>query len=833
VPSDYDQIRAENIARYGWDTVALELLGQLYSDRTHFIFELIQNAEDAGATELAFELLADRLEVRHDGRPFTEADVRGLCGVGQGTKAGDLIQIGKFGIGFKSVYAYTDNPRIYDADEHFRIEKYVRPHLVDPLGGAAGTVFVFPFDREEVPPPVAAGEIAAALRDLSAETLLFLRSIERVRIGGAQLPAAVLARTSAPRDRPGRHVVLTSQRAAGRESQEWLVWHRPLDALGQPAQRVEIAFPLRAGIDARALARRESSPLVVFFPTEKETFVGFLMQGPYRTTPARDNVPEHDPWNQALAAETATLVTGTLAELRDDGLLTVDILQALPLDGTRFGPGTLFRPLFDAVRDALARDRLIPAAGGYYRAGEVALASGPGLRELLTPELTGELCGAPGPVWLVSDAVTDTRTPLLWRYLREEAGVAELTPDAVLTAMSGEFLAARSDEWIGRLYGFLYQHPALWQERGQPGDEPPPAWTRPIIRLEDGTQVAPFDARGRPAAYLPGAAGTEFATVRRAVAGLPGARQFLVALGYAEPDAVAEILDHVLPRYQDADAGALDAAQHDADLELIARALAEAPPGRQERLLAELRSAAFLVGENAATGETRLLRPGELYERSKGLEVYFDGNPEAWFTADRYGPWLPQLRGMGVRQSVRLDARAADQLGYVVLAEEFARHERGVAGFDPAASIEGLEYAVSHPNAARSEYVWNILLVPSRHLIAGTVEKSHRLQFADAQREDMLSVLGTIAATAAWLPAADGEFRPPAEVAADDLPRSYLRDDVLARALQMSRPVIDEANQQLGFPPGFLRRLSTRPDLVARIERELGADGAGAAGPPA
>ena len=88
----------------------LDLLGQLYSERTHFIFELIQNAEDAGATDLAFELFADRLEVRHDGRPFTEADVRGVCGVGQSAKSGDLTKIGKFGIGFKSVYAYTRSP---------------------------------------------------------------------------------------------------------------------------------------------------------------------------------------------------------------------------------------------------------------------------------------------------------------------------------------------------------------------------------------------------------------------------------------------------------------------------------------------------------------------------------------------------------------------------------------------------------------------------------------------------------------------------------------------------------------------------------------------------
>ena len=141
MPADYQKIREENIARYGWDTAVLDLLGQLYSERTHFIFELIQNAEDAGATELAFELFEDRLELRHDGRPFTEADVRGVCGVGQSEQvqdSGDLTAIGKFGIGFKSVYAYTRTPRIYSGGEAFRIENFVRPLAVKRRPVAAG-----------------------------------------------------------------------------------------------------------------------------------------------------------------------------------------------------------------------------------------------------------------------------------------------------------------------------------------------------------------------------------------------------------------------------------------------------------------------------------------------------------------------------------------------------------------------------------------------------------------------------------------------------------------------------------------------------------------------
>ena len=205
MPADYEKIREENIARYGWDTAVLDLLGQLYSERTHFIFELIQNAEDAGATELTFELFADRLEVRHDGRPFTEADVRGVCGVGKSTKSGDLTSIGQFGIGFKSVYAYTKSPHVYSAGETGRASisgsrstsgrsPRNRRRCLRP-----GRSFVFPFDHDDVPAAAADREIAAALTAIQPRILLFLRNIGRLRVGGAGVPA----RSSSARCRPG------------------------------------------------------------------------------------------------------------------------------------------------------------------------------------------------------------------------------------------------------------------------------------------------------------------------------------------------------------------------------------------------------------------------------------------------------------------------------------------------------------------------------------------------------------------------------------------------------------------------------------------------------
>ena len=57
MPSDYLAIRQENERRYGTDIgrIGPLLLAHRYDDRTHFIFELLQNAEDALARRRGWE----------------------------------------------------------------------------------------------------------------------------------------------------------------------------------------------------------------------------------------------------------------------------------------------------------------------------------------------------------------------------------------------------------------------------------------------------------------------------------------------------------------------------------------------------------------------------------------------------------------------------------------------------------------------------------------------------------------------------------------------------------------------------------------------------------
>lgn len=99
------------------------LVSQIYPDEAHFIYELLQNAEDAQATEVEFSIRKSMLVFAHNGtRLFDADDIEGITNIGRSTKKDNYVQAGKFGIGFKSVYAFTDTPFIYCDSICFKIE---------------------------------------------------------------------------------------------------------------------------------------------------------------------------------------------------------------------------------------------------------------------------------------------------------------------------------------------------------------------------------------------------------------------------------------------------------------------------------------------------------------------------------------------------------------------------------------------------------------------------------------------------------------------------------------------------------------------------------------
>ena len=59
---------------------------QLYPDRAHFIYELLQNAESAFATQAQFTLDDNSMSFQHNGRPFNEDDVWSITTIGESAR---------------------------------------------------------------------------------------------------------------------------------------------------------------------------------------------------------------------------------------------------------------------------------------------------------------------------------------------------------------------------------------------------------------------------------------------------------------------------------------------------------------------------------------------------------------------------------------------------------------------------------------------------------------------------------------------------------------------------------------------------------------------------
>jgi hypothetical protein len=466
MPSNYGEIRAENIREYGEGTDHLSFFDELYSDRTHFIFELLQNAEDAGATKILFSFIEDQLEVSHDGRPFNAGrkdDVRGICGVGKGTKAKDLTQIGKFGIGFKSVYAYTATPEIHSGDEHFCIEHYVRPYPAAPRepGNGWTTLFVLSLDAPKLKPENARDEIARRLQNMSARTLLFLRNIEKIEYELPDQTGGFYLRGETKRDQ-ARQVSVIGQNKGPDEDETWLVFERPVripNSIDDVC--IELGFRLMPAENEQAekIVRVNDSPLVVYFPTEKPTQFGFLVQGPYRTTPARDNIRQNDDWNLLLIKETALLITEALMNLRDMGLLTVSLLEALPIRTEDFPKDGTFYPIVEAVHGALREHELLPADNGTsVSARNGKLAHSAELRKLLTDRQLRALWQTNDNLKWLSGEITQDRTPDLRSFLINKLGVNEINLEAFVRRLSADFLRDMDDEWFVALYRYLRSH---------------------------------------------------------------------------------------------------------------------------------------------------------------------------------------------------------------------------------------------------------------------------------------------------------------------------------------------------------------------------------------
>ena len=840
---DYKTIRADNEKRYGTDIgrIGPMLLANRYDDRTHFIFELLQNAEDAlarrtgwhGSRSVSFHLTDDTLRVSHFGNPFDMADVRGICGIAEGTK--DLTDIGCFGIGFKSVYAVTDRPEVHSGAEDFAIESYVWPVAESSIPrDEEETVILVPLKTDE-----AHAEIQRGLQRLGADSLLFLRHIGEIewRIGGG--PSGFYLRDQEKLGDSVRRVTVICQETGKDDTEEvWLTFSRPVRTEeGKLIGYVEIAFSIGKDGDfsPEVIRPLKRSPLVVFFPTVIETYLGFLVQGPYRTTPSRDNVPRNEPWNQRLVQETATLLVEALRWLRDHDLLDTGALRCLPLNSSKFGQDSMFAPLFEATKQALQSEPLLPRFdGGYAAAKNAGLARTQELRELFSPSQLGALVGHDGELAWLSDDITRDRTPELRQYLMQELRIPEVTSETILPKLDKRFLEAQSDDWVVRLYEFANGQPALRRRLNE----------LPLIRLEPGTHVVAH-LNGQPQAFLPGAMKTGFPTVRASVCASETAREFLRSLGLTEPDLVHDVVRNILPKYREDKVDVSD-ADYEADIQRILKAFATDSKGQQDKLLAALRETAFVVAVDAGDGSKRRSKPGEVYLATERLKELFDGVGGVLLVDDAY----KCFRGEDVRELLEgcSAVRYLRPIADASLSREERRELREQAGHVKTSwqndrvtdwTLSGLEELLEllrldiERRGSKARLLWEELAQLEERRGKGIFTGEYTWTHYGSYQTPFDAAFVRKLNETAWVPDANGELQRPECVLFDTL--RWKPNPFLQSKIHFKSPVIETLAREAGIEPGvldLLKKLGVTSEAELRARLGLTDEPAAVEAPP-
>lgn len=837
--TDYQGIARYNRERYGWDIerVGKMLMADRYDDRTHFIFELLQNAEDALARckydprsrAVSFDLRKDCLRVSHFGIPFTEQDVRGVCGISEGTKSGDPTAIGRFGIGFKAVYAITDSPEVHSGDEHFVVEKFVWPRGVEPAPTRPGeTLFVFPFRQTD---ETAFDDIVAGLRRIGPRTLLFLHQIDEITWSAEGGQRGLYARSQPESVGHGaRKVVLTGQEEGVAETCEtWLVFSRAVKTDGGvPAGDVEVAFKLKRdeATGKESVERLADSTLVVFFPTIVPTHLGFLIQGPYRTTPSRDNVPFQDSWNRHLVEETARLLVEALRGLRDLGLLDVEAVRCMPTNSSVFSEDSMFRRLFIAVRDALHGERLLPKhGGGHVAARRAFLARGQPLRKLVDSSQLRDLFQVEGtPAWL-SEEITENRTPDLHEYLTHELEIREVNPDSFVRKLTRPFLEKQCDSWIRDLYEFL-ANMTTWTS-------PQQLERTPIIRLEDGTHVT-ATANGRPQAFLPGPVPTGFPTVRRAVCSSDASMKFLRDLGLKEPDPVDDVILNVLPRY-DEEGVCVEYGAYAADIARIQAVYNTDSESQRKKLCKELRQSYFVRAIDAGDGAKRFCKPGEVYLATDRLKELFSGVPGVFLVDDS----CKCLRGEAIRRLLE-ECGAARCLRPLEirgdLTDDELRELRKKAGYEQTSgyndrvvshTLHGLDELLdtlprlpADQQVRRAELLWEELVQLEERWGKAIFEGRYTWTHYGPHKAEFAARFVRQLNSTAWIPDGRGGLQQPEFVAFETL--GWKPDPFLQSKIRFKPPAVDILAREVGVEPEVIHilkklGLTTAERLKARV----------------
>lgn len=671
-----------------------------YSDQAHFVYELLQNADDAGATIARFTLEQSRLIFSHNGSrhfsltdPAKEGEEEGAIGdinaitsIGNSSKKKESNKIGKFGVGFKAVFQYTNEPHVYDKNFCFKIERFFVPVLLEndfPGRRPEDTLFVFPFDLPDRNQDEAYDDISEKLRNLSFP-LLFLSHLESIELEFGQTIGKYEKRIEQTRqfDNVTAELVCLTQNDGG-EDEEKRLWLFSRTGRNEPplprelADHPDIQISRTGGDEVTCsvgffldeqeeLTPVTNLPAFCFFPTKETTGLNFIIHAPFLLTDSRENIRAGDKHNRDMIARLAELAADAIFYLKEIGeetsqrLIDDRILDIIPYDPNDFSDiddrsRISFLPFHDSIRELFEQEEIIPTRDGYTTAANAYWASVQKLTDLFSDKQLGAICENKDAHWAFTSLGRDATQGALHEYI-DSLVHTFVDEDAIIKGRTGEqfydrargawrshkkvkgitpqFIEAQDFSWLHEFYAWLHE--------SKPRTDA--ARNKPIFLNQKGEVVSAVDETEQPTLFLPSKEMDEnvgdYNFIHPSLLENEKTRDFIQSIGIKEPSLSDYIHNVILPQYKDG-----EKVDTDPHFKLFFKHYCEASAEEREELVRQIRNCEFLTYYDKNDQQAYRGAADTMYIPRPELLEWFETKPSTRFIAlDEYKQMVGQER---------------------------------------------------------------------------------------------------------------------------------------------------------------------------------------------
>ncbi len=328
---------AENLAN------ALNMLSrELYNYDGHFLFELLQNADDnryAHDVEpmIDIRIATDGITIQNNETGFTAENVLAICAVGKSTKRSRKTEaIGEKGIGFKAVFKVSERPEVHSNGFHFCFDMATHGEL-----GMVLPEWLPDCDRRYpeglttlyLPTHLSVKVPEDLISKFEAELPLFLRRLKRMRITDDRIGESVeLHRTDS-----GNVSTVERKTTKGRNTKTtrhcFFRFERSCDMSdagdakrgGIDTSLVVVAIPLDDDGSASPADRKN---VFAFLPV-KESGLPVVAHADFILNTSREDIVRDRPWNQCLRDNLGHATADAILAMQSVGPLGYTALRVL------------------------------------------------------------------------------------------------------------------------------------------------------------------------------------------------------------------------------------------------------------------------------------------------------------------------------------------------------------------------------------------------------------------------------------------------------------------------------------------------------------------------